>query len=66
VCHSKLQKKIGSLLNLMWVSPFIADVIVHRLLATALDIVKLLSVFKEGPQLTGIADSKSLRDQMHY
>ena len=30
----------------------------HRLLAAALDIAKLPPIFQDGPQLTGIADSK--------
>jgi hypothetical protein len=42
---------------------FIADVVVHRLLAAALDIAKLPPVFQDGPQLTGITDSKN---QMHH
>lgn len=38
--------------------PFVADVVVHRLLAAALEIAKLPPIFQDGPQLTGIADSK--------
>ncbi|KAM0919727.1 hypothetical protein ACQ4PT_007905 [Festuca glaucescens] len=38
-----------------------ADVIVHRLLAAALDIAKLPPVFQDGPQLTGIADNLNYR-----
>lgn len=37
---------------------FLADVIVHRLLAASLGISKLPDVFQEGPRLTSIADSK--------
>jgi exosome complex exonuclease DIS3/RRP44 len=37
---------------------FVADVVVHRLLAAALNIAKLPPIFQDGPQLTGIADSK--------
>lgn len=38
--------------------PFVTDVVVHRLLAAALGIAKLPPVFQDGPQLTGVADSK--------
>uniref|UniRef100_M8APN9 Exosome complex exonuclease RRP44 n=1 Tax=Aegilops tauschii TaxID=37682 RepID=M8APN9_AEGTA len=38
-----------------------ADVVVHRLLAAALDIAKLPPVFQDGPQLTGIADNLNYR-----
>ena len=38
--------------------PFVADFVVHRLLAVALGIAKLPPIFQDGPQLTGIADNK--------
>ncbi|OEL23703.1 Exosome complex exonuclease RRP44-like protein A [Dichanthelium oligosanthes] len=38
-----------------------ADVVVHRLLAAALDIAKLPPIFQDGPQLTGIADNLNYR-----
>uniref|UniRef100_A0A0D9VP30 S1 motif domain-containing protein n=1 Tax=Leersia perrieri TaxID=77586 RepID=A0A0D9VP30_9ORYZ len=38
-----------------------ADVIVHRLLAAALDIAKLPPLFQDGPQLTGVADNLNYR-----
>ncbi|KAG0461085.1 hypothetical protein HPP92_021382 [Vanilla planifolia] len=38
-----------------------ADVIVHRLLAAALEIAKLPAVFVDGPQLTSIADNLNYR-----
>lgn len=36
---------------------FVADVIVHRLLAASLGIYKLPTIFQDRPQLTSIADS---------
>uniref|UniRef100_A0A0E0K8A6 Uncharacterized protein n=1 Tax=Oryza punctata TaxID=4537 RepID=A0A0E0K8A6_ORYPU len=38
-----------------------ADVIVHRLLAAALEIAKLPPLFQDGPQLTGVADNLNYR-----
>jgi exoribonuclease R len=38
---------------------FIADVIVHRLLAAALNLSKLPSVFHDKAQLNSISDSES-------
>ncbi|CAL4937449.1 unnamed protein product [Urochloa decumbens] len=38
-----------------------ADVVVHRLLAAALEIAKLPPIFQDGPQLTGIADNLNYR-----
>lgn len=37
---------------------FLADVIVHRLLAASIGIYKLPTIFRDRPQLTSIADSK--------
>jgi len=37
---------------------YVADVIVHRLLAAALGIAKLPPIFLDGPQLANIGDSK--------
>lgn len=39
---------------------YLADVIVHRLLAASLGIYKLPTIFQDRPQLTSIADSKNL------
>lgn len=38
----------------------LADVVVHRLLAASLGIYKLPNIFQDRPQLTSIADSKTL------
>jgi exosome complex exonuclease DIS3/RRP44 len=50
----------------MWISLLIPipllQMLLNILLAATLDIVKLPPVFQDGPQLTGIADSKN---QMH-
>ncbi|KAL5210313.1 hypothetical protein ABZP36_005936 [Zizania latifolia] len=61
VPHYSALGRVIVIVGLYWCQFAKMYVIVHRLLAAALDIVKLPPLFQDGPQLTGVVDNLNYR-----